>query len=117
RLERLLAGAPAGWVVARTVDDGRWTVASPHRSSSTIHRPQATTRPEGNRLHFLEVRGLTYRYPASGHGIEGIDLWLPRGSFTVVTGRLGAGKTTLLRVLLGLLPRDAGAIVWNGRPV
>ncbi|MEP7357128.1 MAG: ABC transporter ATP-binding protein, partial [Anaerolineales bacterium] len=27
------------------------------------------------------------------------------------------GKTTLLRALLGLLPRDAGEIVWNGQPV
>jgi ATP-binding cassette subfamily B protein len=32
----------------------------------------------------------------------------------VVTGRVGAGKTTLLRVLLGLLPRDAGEISWDG---
>jgi ATP-binding cassette subfamily B protein len=32
----------------------------------------------------------------------------------VVTGRIGAGKTTLLRVLLGLLPNDAGTIRWNG---
>jgi ATP-binding cassette subfamily B protein len=37
-----------------------------------------------------------------------------RGEFIVVTGRVGAGKTTLLRVLLGLLPRDAGEIRWNG---
>jgi ATP-binding cassette, subfamily B, bacterial len=35
----------------------------------------------------------------------------------VVTGRIGAGKTTLLRVLLGLLPREAGTITWNATPV
>ena len=28
-----------------------------------------------------------------------------------------AGKTTLLHALLGLLPRDAGEVRWNGRPV
>jgi ATP-binding cassette subfamily B protein len=39
---------------------------------------------------------------------------LARGSFTVVTGRVASGKTTLLRVLLGLLPREAGQIYWNG---
>ena len=32
---------------------------------------------------------------------------------TVITGRIGSGKTTLLRVLLGLLPKDAGEIHWN----
>jgi ATP-binding cassette subfamily B protein len=35
----------------------------------------------------------------------------------VITGRIGAGKTTLLRVLLGLLPNEAGQIRWNGQIV
>ena len=34
-----------------------------------------------------------------------------------MTGRVGSGKTTLLKVLLGLLPRDAGEVRWNGEPV
>jgi ATP-binding cassette subfamily B protein len=46
-----------------------------------------------------------------------VSLDLERGSFTVVTGRVGAGKTTLLRVLLGLLPRDNGEILWNGTQI
>ena len=70
-----------------------------------------------DRLDHLRAQGLTYRYPRSARGIEEIDLELPRGSFTVVTGRVGAGKTTLLRALLGLVPLDAGSITWNGRPV
>ena len=74
-------------------------------------------RGPGDRLELLEVEGLTYRHPSSGRGIEGVTLSIPRGSFTVVTGRIGAGKTTLLRTLLGLLPREAGEIRWNGRPV
>ena len=70
-----------------------------------------------NPLETLEARGLTYRYPDSDRGIVDVNVRLERGSFTVVTGRIGAGKTTLLRVLLGLLPRDAGEVRWNGRPV
>jgi len=76
-----------------------------------------TPRTTAHRLERLETRGLSYRYPDSGRGIEGIDLLIERGSFTVVTGRIGAGKTTLLRTLLGLLSRDAGEIVWNGEIV
>ena len=57
---------------------------------------------------------MTYKYPESGRGIEEIRLAVPRGSFTVITGRIGSGKTTLLRTLLGLLPKDAGEIRWNG---
>ena len=72
--------------------------------------------PESKLAH-LALRGLSYRYPESGRGIENIALELDRNSFTVVTGRIGAGKTTLLEVLLGLLPRDCGEILWNGEKV
>jgi len=72
---------------------------------------------KANWLHELRVEELSYRYPESGRGVAGIDLWLRQGQFVVVTGRLGSGKTTLLRVLLGLLPRDTGTILWNGAPV
>jgi ATP-binding cassette subfamily B protein len=74
-------------------------------------------KAEGDRLVRLEARGLSYRYPETGKGIQGVDLCLERGSLTVVTGRIGSGKTTLLRVLLGLLPMDAGELRWNGAPV
>lgn len=42
---------------------------------------------------------------------------MPRGAFTVITGRIGSGKTTLLKALLGLLPLQGGQILWNGQPV
>ena len=81
--------------------------------------PPVTYGPKtgADRLQQLEVRGLSYRYPGNGHGIENIDLRIPRGSLTVITGRIGAGKTTLLRALLGLLPKEAGEIHWNGELV
>ena len=74
-------------------------------------------KTERHRLESLEVEGLTYRYPDTGRGIEKVGLSLNRGSFTVVTGRIGSGKTTLLEVLLGLLPKEKGVILWNGKIV
>ena len=68
-------------------------------------------------LELLEVRGLTYRYPGTGRGIEDIAFTLPRGTMTVVTGRIGSGKTTLVRTLQGLLLSDSGEISWNGRTI
>ncbi len=80
--------------------------------------PAAEPAPAGaDRLTLVEARGLTYHHPQSGHGIAGVDLYLPRGSVTVVTGRIGAGKTTLLRAFLGLLPPEAGEVRWNSRAV
>jgi ATP-binding cassette subfamily B protein len=68
-------------------------------------------------LRKVEALNLSYHFPDSTHGIERINLSLERGSFTVITGRVGSGKTTLLRVLLGLLPKDEGDIIWNGERV
>ena len=81
--------------------------------------PAVPYRPKqaDDRLHSLRAHNLRYHHPDSGRGIDGIDLTLTHGSFTVITGRIGAGKTTLLRCLLGLLPLDDGQILWNGRPV
>jgi ABC-type multidrug transport system fused ATPase/permease subunit len=79
--------------------------------------PYILRRDRADRLEMLDVRGLSYRHVDTENGIFDIDLSLRRGSFTVITGRIGAGKTTLLRALLGLLPRDAGEISWNGLPI
>jgi ATP-binding cassette subfamily B protein len=70
-----------------------------------------------DQLQRLTVKNLSYHYPGSPHGIQDINLEIPRGSFTVITGRIGCGKTTLLKALLGLLPPEAGEILWNDQPV
>lgn len=75
----------------------------------------ATVNHGTDKLFSLEATQLTYRYPHTNQGIQNISLSLKRGSFTVITGRVGAGKTTLLRVLLGLLPIQAGEVRWNGQ--
>ena len=75
------------------------------------------TKQAADGLQTMIVRDLTYRYPSSGRGIEGIDLQIQKGQFVVVTGRIGSGKTTLVRTLLGLLPRQNGEVRWNGQPV
>jgi ATP-binding cassette subfamily B protein len=70
-----------------------------------------------DRLNELSAVNLTFHYPNSTNGIEGVNLILPRGKLTVVTGRIGSGKTTLLRALLGLLPVEAGEFRWNGEVI
>ena len=78
---------------------------------------ELTGAPPPKPLKRLEVTGLSYHYPGGVAGVKSADFSLERGSFTVLTGRVGAGKTTLLRTLLGLLPKDAGEIRWNGERV
>ena len=72
------------------------------------------TKKASDRLEELVADKLTFHYPDSMNGIEGINLTLKRGTVTVITGRIGSGKTTLVRALLGLLPIESGEIRWNG---
>lgn len=83
------------------------------------HLPEVTypTKSASDQLNDLVAERLTFHYPGSPNGIEGIDLKLRHGSLTVITGRIGSGKTTLLRTLLGLLPMEAGEIRWNGNAI
>ena len=78
---------------------------------------RATDEGRSAPLQRLELRGITWLHPASNAGIRDVDLTLERGSFTVITGRIGSGKTTLLKVMLGLLPLQAGELRWNGAAI
>ena len=75
------------------------------------------SRVESDRLKTLTIRNTTYTYPKSTNGIYNIDLVIPAGSFTVITGQIGSGKTTLIRSLIGVLPLASGDIYWNGEKV
>ncbi|HEU5441565.1 MAG TPA: ABC transporter ATP-binding protein [Ktedonobacterales bacterium] len=108
RMGALLGGAPLAALVSHTPLYLRGSLPA-------VPPPPALNATD--RLALLEARGLAYRHSESGRGITGVDLRLRRGTLTVVTGRIGAGKTTLLRALLGLLPREAGEIRWNGETV
>lgn len=106
RAIELLQGDPATLLTEHTRDV---------RMRGALPELSAPTRQEQEPFQALSVTGLTYRYPGSNQGIEGVDFQINRGEFVVITGRIGSGKSTLLRVLLGLLPRQAGEVRWNGR--
>ncbi len=65
----------------------------------------------------LLVEGATLRAADGQDLLRGIDLRIPPGTLVAVTGPNGAGKTTLLRLLAGLAPPDAGAVLLDGAPV
>jgi len=107
RMERLMGDAPPADLIA-------FSDVHLHGDLPRVVYPE---RGPAHRLQQLSVTGLSYHHPDTGRGIEELSFEIPAGSFTVLTGRVGSGKTTALRVLLGLLPREAGAVFWNGERV
>lgn len=108
RMAELIANAPASSLVSHT---------SLQLTRATPTIPVARQRTQQDALRSLEVKSLSYRYSSSGRGVEDVSFYLTGASFTVITGRVASGKSTLLRVLLGLLPKNSGEILWNGEVV
>ena len=104
RMYRLMENAPLDALVQH----------SPVDLNGPLPEVMYPSKRDSDRLEELSATNLTFHYPNSTNGIEGINLRLRRGTLTVVTGRIGSGKTTLLRALLGLLPAEAGEVRWNG---
>ena len=63
----------------------------------------------------IELNNLQVRYrDASAPLLHQINLTIPQGSYTAITGASGCGKTTLLRCLLRLMEPEAGVINIDG---
>ncbi|MCP4119003.1 MAG: ATP-binding cassette domain-containing protein [Desulfobacteraceae bacterium] len=60
-------------------------------------------------MAFLEIENLSYTYPlGESPALDGIDLRIGQGEFTVIMGSDGAGRSTLCRVIADLIPRVFG---------
>ncbi len=76
----------------------------PSRPASSPGRPHVT------------IRGLTKRF-GDACIYESFDLELPRGELISVFGPNGCGKSTLINMIAGLIPVDAGQILFDGQTI
>ncbi|GAK55393.1 ABC transporter related [Candidatus Vecturithrix granuli] len=70
---------------------------------------------ESNNNRIVEIRGLSKTFPGV-KALSNVDFVLRRGEVHGLMGENGAGKSTLIKVLTGLYKRDAGEILYEGRP-
>src|SRR5262245_49726230 len=64
----------------------------------------------------VTVRGLSKRF-ADATVYDRFDLDIPRGKLVSVFGPNGCGKSTLINMIAGLIPIDAGEILFDGKPL
>src|SRR5580704_10404035 len=70
-------------------------------ASGALKRPHVT------------IRGLSKRFENSVI-YDNFDLDIPRGELISVFGPNGCGKSTLINIIAGLIPPDAGQILFDG---
>jgi NitT/TauT family transport system ATP-binding protein len=64
----------------------------------------------------VTIRGLSKRFHDTVV-YERLDLDIPRGKLVSVFGPNGCGKSTLINMIAGLIPSDAGEILFDGKPL
>ena len=64
----------------------------------------------------VTIRGLTKRFD-DARVYDDFALDIPRGQLISVFGPNGCGKSTLINMIAGLIPADAGEILFEGKPL
>ncbi|WP_151481581.1 ABC transporter ATP-binding protein [Streptomyces albicerus] len=95
-----------------------------YKDGAAVH---ATTDPAGDAGDAgdtgdwaVELRGVRRQYGRGAtavHALRGIDLALPRGSFTAVMGPSGSGKSTFLQCAAGLDRPSGGTVRLGGTEI
>jgi NitT/TauT family transport system ATP-binding protein len=66
----------------------------------------------------VTIRGLSKRFANARAAVyDKFDLDIPRGELVSVFGPNGCGKSTLINIIAGLIPPDAGEILFDGKPL
>jgi NitT/TauT family transport system ATP-binding protein len=99
------------------VDADGAKVGSPGRHSGNAgaaHGPGAASTAK--RRGKITIRGLKKRF-GSSVVYDDFDLSFSEGEFVSVFGPNGCGKSTLINLISGLMPMDAGEVLYDGRTI
>jgi peptide/nickel transport system ATP-binding protein len=61
--------------------------------------------------------GILQRKVAEVKAVDGVDFSVMKGETLGIVGESGCGKSTLARLLMHLIPRDSGELIFDGDPV
>ncbi len=64
----------------------------------------------------LEVKNLHKKY-GNKTVVENLSFSMEKPGVYALLGTNGAGKTTSIRMILGILSKDGGEVLWNGKPL
>jgi NitT/TauT family transport system ATP-binding protein len=76
----------------------------------------ATAAPQPSKRPHVTVRGLSKRFNDAVI-YDKFDLDIPRGKLVSIFGPNGCGKSTLINMIAGLIPTDAGEILFDGQTI
>jgi ATP-binding cassette subfamily B protein len=108
--------------LAEVIDLFERAMASTRRILDLLAVPITVKDNEGQPLA-EPVRGevsfeaVSFRYAASGVGVDGVSLHVPAGNTLALVGATGSGKSTLMKLLLRFYDPSAGEVRIDGQPI
>ena len=78
--------------------------------------PSTSSAGSASKRPHVTIRGLSKRFDKAVI-YDNFDLDIPRGELISVFGPNGCGKSTLINMIAGLVPPDAGEVLFDGRPL
>ena len=64
----------------------------------------------------LEMKGIDKSFPGV-RALQKVDFTVHKGEIHALLGENGAGKSTLIKVLTGIIPKDDGVIIFDGKEI
>ena len=71
---------------------------------------------ESLQAHTIEMRNLCFSYEPNREILHGVDMIVPKGSFTAIVGESGCGKSTIASLLMGRNKGYTGQLTIGGIP-
>lgn len=65
----------------------------------------------------LELKDIHWKTPEDEEIVKGINLAVPKGKLTVITGPNGGGKTSLAKIIAGLYTPSSGQIIFANEDI
>lgn len=96
--------------------DGRATPAGPRLPGAPAPGRDGSAAPDRPDRLALQVEGLDVRY-GGVQALHGVDLEVREGELVTVIGANGAGKSSLLGAIVGIVPKHAGRVTFEGRDI
>ena len=102
---------------AARLDSARPTPVPPGDGRDRGGRAQPILIAENLRKYFPIHGGVLMRKIAAVKAVDDISFMVLKGETLGIVGESGCGKSTLARLLMCLMPRDAGSLVFDGDPI
>ena len=82
----------------------------------TIAQPAHLSGQPTPRSGRIEIRGLTKQF-AGADIYRNFNLELREGEFVSIFGPNGCGKSTFINLISGIVPMDAGTVLYDGKTI